>query len=157
MSSIRFFSPIDSTYINSPESKSSLVAFIDENTVRFSSPKASDKSSTKAPAISTTASMAKNPVKSPPKLQLNRPLVSWIRKKGICDTRCISQNRVLSVLHEQSFAIEFDWFWFHSSKAFEASRVLKGNLYGKLLSYLLTRESANEDMKEFGRSSRLCF
>ncbi|KAL0654971.1 hypothetical protein Bca4012_075555 [Brassica carinata] len=146
MSSIRFFSPIDSTYINSPESKSSLLAFIDENTVRFSSPKASDKSSTKAPAISTTASMAKNPVKSPPKLQLNRPLIFigldlLFMAKRICDTRCISQNRVLSVLHEQSFAIEFDWFWFHSSKAFEASRVLKGNLYViKLFAYQRKRQ-----------------
>ncbi|CDY12128.1 BnaC03g60440D [Brassica napus] len=44
--------------------------------------KALNKSSTKAPAISTSASMSKNPAKSPLKLQLNRPPVPWIRKKA---------------------------------------------------------------------------
>uniref|UniRef100_A0A0D3APB1 Replication factor A C-terminal domain-containing protein n=1 Tax=Brassica oleracea var. oleracea TaxID=109376 RepID=A0A0D3APB1_BRAOL len=39
--------------------------------------------SDKAPAISSSASMAKNPAKSPQNLQLNRALVPWIRKKGL--------------------------------------------------------------------------
>ncbi|KAH0867013.1 hypothetical protein HID58_074035, partial [Brassica napus] len=116
MSSIRFFSPIDSTYINSPESKSSLVAFIDENTVRFSSPKASDKSSTKAPAISTTASMAKNPVKSPPKLQVNRPLNRVSRYKHFLKRGS----------HSASLTSYLNFFWTLSrSYPFFMSRVLR--------------------------------
>ncbi|CAG7896580.1 unnamed protein product [Brassica rapa] len=50
---------------------------------QISRSKALNKSSTKAPAISTSASMSKNPAKSPLKLQLNRPPVPWIRKKGL--------------------------------------------------------------------------
>ncbi|CAF1920823.1 unnamed protein product [Brassica oleracea] len=49
---------------------------------QISRSKALNKSSTKAPAISTSASMSKNPAKSPLKLQLNRPPVPWIRKKA---------------------------------------------------------------------------
>ncbi|KAG2329421.1 hypothetical protein Bca4012_021016 [Brassica carinata] len=52
----------------------------------------SDKSSAKAPEISTSASMAKNPAKSPPKLQLNRPLVPWIRKNSLDDLNASSRD-----------------------------------------------------------------
>ncbi|CAN6855218.1 unnamed protein product [Brassica oleracea] len=50
---------------------------------QISRSKALNKSSTKALTISTSASMSKNPAKSPLKLQLNRPPVPWIRKKGL--------------------------------------------------------------------------
>ncbi|WZZ91729.1 hypothetical protein YC2023_120308 [Brassica napus] len=109
---------------------------------QISRSKALNKSSTKAPTISTSASMSKNPGKSPLKLQLNRPPVPWIRKKG-CLTRSTALNPAkrkiligfdllfmakrygLSVLQEHSLAIEFNWFWFHSCKEFEAISMIK--------------------------------
>ncbi|KAH0905628.1 hypothetical protein HID58_037455 [Brassica napus] len=42
---------------------------------------------------------------------------------------CIAQNR-LAVLQEQSLAIEFNWFWFHSCKQFEAISMIKIQSYG---------------------------
>ncbi|KAH0913986.1 LOW QUALITY PROTEIN: hypothetical protein HID58_028432, partial [Brassica napus] len=61
---------------------------------QISRSKALNKSSTKAPAISTSASMSKNPAKSPLKLQR---------------------------IHVYPFFKNiFNWFWFHSCKEFEA-------------------------------------
>ncbi|KAH0898929.1 hypothetical protein HID58_048497 [Brassica napus] len=105
---------------------------------QISRSKALNKSSTKAPTISTSASMSKNPAKSPLKLQLNRPPVPWIRKKGLLGSiysfesckkkdphREHSSESCLSVLQEHSLAIEFNWFWFHSCEEFEAISMIK--------------------------------
>ncbi|KAF3500213.1 hypothetical protein F2Q69_00045112 [Brassica cretica] len=86
---------------------------------QISRSKALNKYSTKAPTISTSASMSKNPGKSPLKLQLNRPPVPWIRKKGLLGSIYSFESCKKKDPHRVYP------FWFHSCKEFEAISMIK--------------------------------
>ncbi|KAH0928669.1 hypothetical protein HID58_014396, partial [Brassica napus] len=161
MSSMLFIS-LDSTYINSPESKSHLVASMDEKQSDFQ-PQSSgnidhqSEITTKAPTESTTGFMDKkkgllgsiySPDPAKNKIFIGLDLLFMAKRYGLIFYvpefhifLCITQNRVSRYKHflkrpihssKQSLAIEFDWFWFYSSKEFEAGCVLKGDLYGNV-------------------------